>query len=490
MIWALFLVPFIAGLLAFVIRNNRFRRGLLLAGAFSHTVLSVLAAGHAPWRVDGPWIALDGVGALFLCITSVLFLISSVYAAGYLSRCHDKETKDEEEGFVFMNAPEAVFTGCMLVFLSTMTLVIMSQHFGVLWVAMEATTLVSAPLIYFHKHHRSLEAMWKYLLICSVGIAIALLGNLFLAIAGASADGEFLTMTIAGLVKGASSLNPAWLKAAFIFLLVGYGTKMGLAPLHTWLPDAHSEAPSVVSALLSGALLNCAFLGILRAYQVMIASGLGPFAGELLLVLGFISMFFAAVFIIGQLDYKRMLAYSSVGNMGIMAVGIGLGGPAAFAVMLHAVNHSFTKAMLFFTAGNILAVYKTKAAADVRGVMSRIPVSGILWVAGFMAIGGVPPFGMFLSKFLIFKAAMDKGMMFVSALYLILVAGAFIGMAAIFLAMSQGRPGAESRAGEKEPLSAVLPAGVLCLIVLSMGIWQPVFLRNILENAARAFTGS
>ncbi len=235
--------------------------------------------GAAPRRCSGNWLALDALGRLFLGITSTLFLAAALYAVGYLARetgSGDDRRRDLEEDALFVNAPEAVFTGCLLFFLATMTLVCVSNHLGLLWVAVEATTLASAPLIYFHRHHRSLEAAWKYLLICSVGIALALLGNFLLAVATQELAGAAKSRCACDLLlHAAASFQPLWLKAAFIFLLVGYGTKMGLAPLHTWLPDAHSEAPSLVSALLSGALLNCAFLGDpARACRCCAAAGL------------------------------------------------------------------------------------------------------------------------------------------------------------------------------------------------------------------------
>ena len=349
-------------------------------------------------------------------------------------------THDDEEELPFVNFPEAVFAGCLLLFLATMTLVSVSRHLGLMWVGVEATTLASAPLIYFHRHHRSLEATWKYLLICSVGIALALLGNFFVAVAARSAGGPMIHLTIDDLVAHAGSLNPLWLKAAFLFFLVGYGTKMGLAPLHTWLPDAHSEAPSVVSALLSGALLNCAFLTILRAHSLLSAAGLAAFSSDLLVLFGLISMVVAAVFILGQADFKRMLAYSSVEHMGILALGIGIGGVATFGAMLHAVNHSLTKAMLFLAAGNILALYRTKSTTRVRGVLRTLPVTGVLWLAGFLAIVGSPPFGPFLSELTILKGVLDAGRPLVAVAYLSALAIVFVGMATIFLRMAYGPP--------------------------------------------------
>ena len=243
-----------------------------------------------------------------------------------------------------------------------MTLVTLSHHWGLMWVAVEATTLASAPLIYFHRHPRSLEATWKYLVICSVGIALALLGNFFLAVAAHGPPAPPLHLTIDDLAAQRRSLDPLWLKAAFLLLLVGYGTKMGLAPLHTWLPDAHSEAPSMVSAL---AVRRAAELRVpgdsARRIPCWSKAGLGDFSRDLLVLFGLVSMAVAAVFIIGQMDYKRMLAYSSVEHMGILALGVGIGGVAGFGSMLHAVNHSLTKAMLFLAAGNTLACFRTKS---------------------------------------------------------------------------------------------------------------------------------
>ena len=448
--------------------------------------------------LDG-WLALDAPGLIFLSITSVLFLAAAVYALGYLGREVRGTQRDFEEGVIFSNAPEAVFTGCLLLFLSTMTLVTVARHFGLLWVAIEATTLSSAPLIYFHRHHRSLEATWKYLLICSVGIALALLGNFVLALAASDHGREAVPLLVQDLIASADRLDPQWLKAAFLFFLVGYGTKMGLAPLHTWLPDAHSEAPSVVSALLSGALLNCAFLGILRAQQVCVAAGLGAFGRDLLVPFGLLSMAFAAVFILRQADFKRMLAYSSVEHMGILALGVGIGGTAAWGAMLHAINHSLTKGLLFLVAGNVLACYKTKSTRDVRGLLRVLPFSGLLWVAGFLAITGSPPFGPFLSEFTILKACLDQDRAGVAALYLALLALIFAGMATVVLRMAQGAPGPvpESAGGRQdaggprgpEAWTAVGPPAALAVAVLVLGVYVPPGLQAVLSAAARVLGG-
>jgi hydrogenase-4 component F len=510
MLFFLVLLPVGAGIVAFFLSSDSFRRGLLIATAIGHTLATSLCWVRQPPAALGGWLLLDGPGLLFLSVTSVLFLAVSLYALGYLRGEKSGRRQDFQEGFLFTNAREAVFTGCLLLFLGTMTLVTMSQHFGLLWVAVEATTLVSAPLIYFHRHRRSLEATWKYLMICSVGIALALLGNFFLAVASTLGEESHVPMLLGDLMDRAQMLHLPWLKAAFLFLLVGYGTKLGLAPMHTWLPDAHSEAPSVVSALLSGALLNCAFLAILRIQQVCIAAGQGRYGQDLLLGFGLLSMLVAAVFILRQSDFKRMLAYSSVEHMGILALAVGLGGLANMGAMMHAVNHSLTKGMLFLVAGNILAAYKTKSTKDIQGVARVLPVSGALWVAGFLAITGSPPFGPFLSELVILESALDQGRIVVAAAYLVLLSIIFIGMATSVLGMYQGvpfrRPGElldemaagrtngtfpdESKPSFLEPLAesslAVIPPVALCVAVTVLGLYIPPFLQNALERAARA----
>lgn len=489
MIAALLLVPAVAGVLALVLRDDQARRALLVGTALVHLGLVVAAWRAAPAPSPAAWLRLDPIGMLFLAVTSALFALAAIYAVGYLARERRAPRADLEEGALFSNGPEAAFTGCLLLFLATMTLVTASQNLGVLWVAVEATTLASAPLIFFHRHHRSLEATWKYLLICSVGIALALLGNFFLAFSASFGPAGSGSLVLHELIAGAPALHPRWLKAAFVLLLVGYGTKMGLAPLHTWLPDAHAEAPSVVSALLSGALLNCAFVGILRAYQVLSAAGLGRFAGDLLIDIGLFSMALAAAFMVAQPDFKRLLAYSSVEHMGILAVGIGLGGGAAFGALLHAVNHSFAKGMLFLLAGNILAAYRTKSTVSVRGVSAALPATAVLWVAGLLAITGSPPFGPFLSEVLIVKGGIDGHHPVVAGLFLALLAVAFLGMARPMLAMVQGEPLPEQLPEGRERWLALVSPGALALSVLLLGVWIPPWLDEAIRSAARSVGG-
>lgn len=490
MIFALIFLPLAAALAAVLIRPDRPRRALLVTTAAVHVLLMAFCWWSPPAYAPNAWLGLDAAGRLFLSVTSLLFLAVSVHAVHTLGHEAHGRQREADTGLVFVNAPEAVFIACLLIFLSTMTVVCASRHLGLLWVAVEATTLATAPLIYFHRQPRSLEATWKYLLVCSVGIALALLGNFLLVVASANADGEGGTLIVRVLVERGSALREPWLKAAFVFLLVGYGTKMGLVPMHTWLPDAHSEAPSSVSALLSGALLNCAFLGILRAHSICTAAGLRDFSGPLLMAFGLLSMVVAAAFLVHQTDYKRLLAYSSVEHMGLLALGAGLGGAAMFGALLHAVNHSLVKASLFMVAGNLLQVYQTKSIDRVSGVVRILPVSGALWLAGLFAITGLPPFGTFISEFTIVKVAFGQGRVgIISAVVALLaLAIAFAGLARAFLRVVLGHA-PEGQAPVREARPAIWPALVLLSMALVLGTWIPRGLMNALEQAALLLGG-
>ena len=488
MTYALILLPLLAAVAALLVRPDRPRRALLVGTAAVHAALTAACWLAPPAYAPEAWLGFDAAGRLFLGIASLLFLAVAVYAAYSLGREAPGRQTEEDTGSVFVNAPEAVFTACLLAFLSTMTLVAASRHLGLLWVAVEATTLATAPLIYFHRQPSSLEATWKYLLVCSVGIALALLGNFLLVVASAAADGSDGTLVVRELVTRGAQLRAPWLKAAFVFLLAGYGTKMGLVPMHTWLPDAHSEAPSPVSALLSGALLNCAFLGILRAHSICVAAGLGEFSGGLLLGFGLLSMLVAAAFLVNQADYKRLLAYSSVEHMGLLALGAGLGGAATYGALLHAVNHSVAKAALFMLAGNFLFAYRTKAIARVGGAVRILPVSGVLWLAGLFAITGSPPFGMFASEFTVLRAAFAQGRGWAAAVALLALGVAFVGMSRAFLGMALGRA-PDGVAPVCERRTACGPALALLGISLVLGLWIPAGLHQLLGHAARLLGG-
>ncbi len=472
----LVVLPALFGVVALLVKDLRLSLAVLLTVTAFHLVTTgLLWSGLSSTRFSF-LLELDATGRLFLTITSALFLLAALYTVPYLLHgTHDPQS-----------APHR-FVPCLLWFLSATTLVTVTTHLAVLWTAVEATTLASAPLVYFYRRKGALEAAWKYLLICSVGIALALLGTFFLGVAASTSAPSTSGLTLSALQALGPSLDKDWLRAAFVLALVGYGTKMGLAPLHTWLPDAHSQAPSPVSALLSGTLLNAAFLSILRFYQVCLAADEAVFARTLFLALGFVSIAVACAFMIGQRDYKRLLAYSSVENMGVLAVGMGVGGGAVFGSMLHAVNHSLCKAGLFFLAGNVLRAYGTTGAADVRGLLRRLPGTGVLLTILFLAIGGVPPFGPFFSEFLIFQFAMERGTG-VGVLFIALLAVAFLGMAGVLLPMLQGRDPSPTESSPEPRLALVTPllagGGVLLL-----GLYLPPFLSDALREAAALLGG-
>jgi hydrogenase-4 component F len=446
---------------------------VLVAAATAHLATVIAWRGRLPPRELGGALQLDALGYLFLLGVSALFLLAAVYSVGYM--------RGEGE------PPIRLYVPCMLWFLGSMTLVTASHHLGLLWVGIETTTLSSAPLIYAYPSPRALEATWKYLILSSVGIALALLGIFFVAISATGSGGQAPPLLVDLLQSRASTLSVPWLKGGFVLLLVGFGTKMGLAPMHTWLPDAHSEAPSPVSALLSGGLLNCAFLGILRGYRICVGAGLAGFAGELLILLGLVSIATAVAFIIGQPDYKRLLAYSSVEHMGILALGVGLGGEALYYSMLHLVNHSLTKALLFFAAGSVFLAYRTKQAGVVRGVRHSLPLTGAFLLAGLLAVTGSPPFGIFLSEIGILKSALAAGHPAIASAYLAFLTLGFLGMSKILLEMVSGEPG--SLPAARERASMVAPMLLLLVAILVLGIYIPPALDELLRMTSLLLAG-
>ncbi|MCU0287121.1 MAG: hydrogenase [Acidobacteria bacterium] len=416
------------------------------------------------------FLGVDSLNILFLLVLALLLLAVSVYNAGYL--WHSTATP----------ARQAEYTVFFLLFVGSMAGVILSQHLALYWVFLEATTLSSAPLIYFEHTNSSLEAAWKYIFICSIGIALAFVGIILISL-GAGQTGSLF---FADLYKNAGSLVPLWLKLAFPFILVGLGTKMGLAPVHAWLPDAHSESPSPVSAMLSGTLLNMALLGILRVFKLMHLAHLDYYAANLLLVMGFLSLLISAVFILKTDNYKRMLAYSSIENMGIIAIGAGIGGIAVYAALLHVVVHSLTKGAFFLTAGNVLHFYKTKETGKIQGILKTLPIDGWLLIGCFIAISGIPPFPSFTSEFLLVKGMFSKGFYWQSGIFFLLLTFILYGMGRSVLRMSFGENNSEPGLNQKKTSRVnYLPPLVLILLLLAMGIYMPGAVHSLLQQAVQ-----
>lgn len=473
--WLLILLPLCLAALALAVPSDRWRPWLVPAGALAHFVLVCLQLAGGPVRLLHGWLVLDPLGRLVLGFVSLLFLLCALYAPVYLKLRPER--------------PNRVFCACLLAMLSMMTLVTLSHHLGLMWVAMEATTLASAPLLFFNHNPRSLEATWKYLLIGSVGIALALLGSFFLAYASLHEKLES-TLLFDDLVRLAPQLSRPWLHAAFVVLFVGYGTKMGLAPMHTWKPDAYGEAPGLVGALLAGGVTSCAFLAVLRFFQICVAAGEGAFAREILVFVGLLSMAVAAVFMVRQRDFKRMLAYSSVEHMGILVLGIGIGGLATFGALLHLLTNGLTKGVLFLSAGNIHRAYGSKLTDDVRGAMRRLPVSGPLFLAGFLVITGSPPGGPFISELTILNGAISGGHFVSAGLFLALLMTVFVGMGATVLRIVQGAPSPRAAStGYHDRPQLVLPILFFLLLAILPGIWIPPPLEALL-NEAVAYLGA
>jgi len=475
----LIIIPLLAALAAFLVQSESVRPWIVAGAAAIHTAMTALAiatpyGGRA--TAFSPWLQLDALARLILAIISTLFLICAVYAIGYLRLRAER--------------PNRIFCTVLLIFLAMTTAITLAQHLTIMWVAMEATTLSTALLLYFNQNRRSLEATWKYLMIGSVGIALALLGTLFLAYSALIGLGE-PTLIFSDLVKRAHGLSQPWLRTAFVFLLVGYGTKMGLAPLHTWKPDAYGEAPGVVGALLAGGMTSCAFLALLRVYRIVDAAGQGVFARQLLIALGLLSMATAAVFMVGQRDFKRLLAYSSVEHMGILVLGIGLGGAGIFGALLHVVSNALTKGVLFLAAGNIHRAFKSKRLEDVTGAIRRLPLSGSLFLVGFLAVTGSPPFGIFVSELTILTAAMDSHRFLIAAFYLLMLAVIFIGMGSTVLAVVQGTPPEETEGRSyRESWFKTMPMFISLALVMMMGTWIPRPIATLIGDAARLLGGS
>jgi hydrogenase-4 component F len=469
MAFALVLVPLALALVAFLIPSDRHRPWVVTLGGVVQAAL-VAAALRADHVGAGKWLELDPAGKLVLGVTSALFLACALYAPSYLRQRADRANR--------------VLCACLLVFEAMLSLLAESHHLGLMWVALEAATLSTAPMLYFNHNQRSLEATWKYLLIGSVGIALGLLGSLFLAYSQLQVDLE-PSLVLEDLLRDAPHLSKPWLRSAFVILFVGYGTKMGLAPMHTWKPDAYGEAPGIVGTLLAGGLTNCAFLAILRFYRICTVAGDAGFARHIMLATGLLSMAVAGTFMARQRDYKRMLAYSSVEHMGILVLGLGIGGGAVFGSLLHMINNALTKAVLFLSAGNIHRAYGSKSVDHVSGALRHVPVSAAMFLAGFLAITGSPPFGPFVSELSILRAAFDAGRYGVAAAFLVLLAIVFIGMGSAVVSVVQGRPSERSVARPfREEVGTVAPI-LLCLAaVLVLGLHVPAPLERLLREAA------
>ncbi|GAB6190448.1 proton-conducting transporter transmembrane domain-containing protein [Desulfocastanea catecholica] len=472
MLELIFILPMLTGLVTLAVPAY-LGRGVLLVTAIFHFQLTIMAwLGKLPVYAER-FFSETPEGMLVLLLTSFIFLCIACYSMRYM----------EETGL----NKGTIFPGCMLLFLGTMSMVTLADHPIVLWIAIEATTLVSAPLIFLHHSKEALEATWKYVLICSVGIALALLGCFFVTLSIDIAEIE-ISLSFTFLNQVATQLDPMWLKVGFIFVVIGFGTKMGLAPMHTWLPDAHSQAPCPASALLSGALLNCAFLGIYKMHTLMYLAGLGEFSGNILIGFGLLSMFVAGVFILRQPDYKRMLAYSSIENMGIIAFGVGIGGFALYGAILHMIHHSLIKSSLFLSAGNIHLGFDTKMVNRIGGLIKYFPKTFLSFFAGFVGISGLPPFGIFISELFILIGAFQTGHPISAVLFMLSMLLVLAGAAQLFTNMSFGVR--EHEVLVRENVLRIVPPYILLLASITLCVWMPSAMYTAIMNTIKIIGGT
>jgi hydrogenase-4 component F len=445
-------------------------------------VLLGLLLGGSPPRAFGNLLYLDDLGGIVLLIVAAVGLTSSVYSVGYLRH-------EVHEGAV-KPAEVRRYYALLHVFVFTMLVSAVSGNLGILWTAIAGTTIASAPLVDFYGSRDPLEAAWKYIVLTTAGSMVALFGFLVLYQAGVHVLGQSYDFSFPVLAGVAGRLPQAAALTAFLLVLVGFGAKAGLAPMHTWLPDAHSQAPSPICALLSGVELNCAMLGILRVYALT-APAAGP--GRLriaLLAFGIFSLLVAVTFLLSQRDFKRLLAYSSIEHMGLIAVGVGIGVPlAVFGSLLQMVNHAFTKSLMFFATGNLLLRFRTRTIASVGGLARDMPGTAALVLFGGLAIAGAPPFNLFISEFSIVAGAASSRQWVPAVTVAVLLVIGFLAIVAPLNRMvfsSSVTPG--QVAGAEINWVALLPAYVSLAIVLMLGLWVPGPLHDLLAGAAKVIS--
>ncbi|MGB6537301.1 MAG: proton-conducting transporter membrane subunit [Xanthobacteraceae bacterium] len=420
------------------------------------------------------YLVLDMPGAWVALCTAIVYLLASIFAVGYMRLV----VEEGESLWSFY----ALFSG----FAFTILLSTVMNNAALFWIAIELTTLVSAFLVGFERAPESLEAAWKYIVIVSAGISLALLGTVLFYWSGSFVLGPVYDMTWDNLRAAAPQMNSSLVELAYLLVLVGYGTKVGLAPMHTWLPDAHSESPAPVSAMLSGALLNGAMLGIVRYLAICDATGIGRIAHIALVALGIISLFVAALFIVRQDGIKRLMAYSSVEHMGVVALGFGFGGLFGVAgALYHMLNHSLNKSLMFFGAGNVMRSLGTKDIRAIRGVWARFPVQGGLWLAGAAAITGAPPFGLFLSELVILRAGFERAFDWAVYATVLLLMIIFVGFLNHFREMYFTPAPHSSTPPSPTSRWCVAPMWLALAPLLLFGVWWPTALWDHFASIGR-----
>jgi hydrogenase-4 component F len=432
---------------------------------------------HGTLLSSGQWLILDSLSALFLGVLGLVALCTGIHAIGYIG--HEYEQGE------LSGRQVSLFYGLFNLFLATMLIALTANNIIMMWVAIEATTVSSVFLAGIYYQRSSLEAAWKYIMLCSVGVAFGLFGTVLTYANGVAVfdnPGQALLWT--SIREQAHLLDPRLMQIAFIFIVIGFGTKTGLFPMHTWLPDAHSEAPSPVSGLLSAGLLNCALLVVIRHFIIdSIVLG-SEFTRMLMLTFGLLSVAVAALFILVQKDIKRLLAYSSVENMGLITFAIGLGPLGVFAAMLHMLNHSLGKTLMFCGAGNVMLKYGTRDMNIIKGLIRVAPWTGVLFGAGALALAGVPPFNLFVSEFMVVCSGIDVHHPVLILVLLLLLTIVLAGLARLVAGCVLGQAPDGVEKGEVGHLT-VLPLIVLIVLMLMMGTHIPGIVIHGIEQATQ-----
>lgn len=426
------------------------------------------------------WFYADAVSAFMLLTLSLVTCTAAFYSAGYLHAAGGGGGPGRARDL-------RRYYGQFNLFAFALLLTPLLSNLGLVWIALELTTLASVLLVGYENNARAVEAAWKYLIISTAGAVLGLWGTVLLYYAAAHGSVPYAGLDWPALSRLAGGFEPQVMKLVLLLVLIGYGTKAGLAPMHTWLPDAHGEAPSPVSALLSGAKTSVSFYVVLRFYFLVLAT-LGPLAQKFMLLFGLLSIVTAAAFILQQRDYKRLLAYSTVEHMGIAGIGTGFGTPLAiYGVLLHIFSHALTKSLLFYAAGNISLKYRTREITGVSGLLKNLPFTGAAFLAGVLAVTGLPPSGIFVSKFSILMAGFRT---FPPAAVFLLVM-----VAVIFFGFLRGvNPMLFSRPAEQPPEAKISrwttwAMAVSLIFVIGPGLFTPWPFARLLDSAVAVFLG-
>ncbi len=480
LLWVLPLVPTVTALLMLTTRNRRLLSALDVGGSAVLVALTLVLAREV--AAGGPralgLLRVDDLGLVFLLLLVVLTLAVSIYTVGWLGEAvavGNMKAESLRSYFALVHA-----------FVATMVVTVLADNLGVLWIAMEGTTITSAILIGYHGHHHGLEAAWKYIIVTTIGISFGLFGTVLVYAAYAAAvplAAGAGGLSWSAIMQVAPSLDPGIVRIGFIFVMIGYGTKAGLAPMHLWLPDAHSQAPTPVSALLSGVLIKCALLGIIR-FQTIAAAACGPtFPTQVLLVFGLTSVIVATPFILAQHDIKRLLGYHSVEHVGIVALGLGFGGPVGtYGALLHVVNHGVTKALAFFAAGTAIARYGSRDMRVIRGLLAVAPIGATLLMLAALSLAGLPPFSIFVSELMVLRAGIGDGHWPAVAIFLAMVVVILAGLLHHAGSMAFGEAPA-SAGRQREARSPLLGMALLAAIMVLAGLTIPTSFDGLLRRA-------